>query len=414
MRFYSQASSPSQSSCYLIAVCSFLVAACCNVSSLSGDPPSSWDDAPTETLSKEQRQELVAERDRLWEEARGLLKQGKLPAAIDAAEAMLEIERRVLGNYDLEVAISLGWLAERYLAIEDFDSAREARQERVEILAEIHGKQDWRVADARWELAHVTVLANLSKDDREALAGTSSLQREMSAAHDRSDIPAAVELARKVLARRQMLLPDPHPDLSLSLNDLGYFLDLQGDFAEAKEYYEQSLAMDQRLYPTEEYPNGHPDLAISLSKLGSLLISQGDFAAAMDYYEQVLAMRKRLYSTEEYPDGHSDVALSLNNLGYLLESQGDLVAARDYTEQALAMYQRLYPTEAYPNGHGDLATSLNNLGSLLVSMGDLASARGYHEQALAMRRRLYPTEEYPNGYGDLALSLNNLGHLLDL
>ena len=185
-----------------------------------------------------------------------------------------------------------------------------------------------------------------------------------------------------------------------------------GDYAAARPYYEQALAISREVLGEK-----HPDTATSLNNLGYLLQAMGDYAAARPYYEQALAIRREVLGEE-----HPDTAQSLNNLGYLLQAMGDYAAARPYYEQALAIHRDVLGEE-HPDhcrqpeqpglsaaGHGRLrrgapllragagdkprrpgreaphtATSLNNLGSLLRAMGDLAAARPYFEQALAIR-----------------------------
>ena len=41
--------------------------------------------------------------------------------------------------------------------------------------------------------------------------------------------------------------------------------------------------MFQALYPKERYPQGHPDLAVSLDDLGGLLQAQGAYGEALGY-----------------------------------------------------------------------------------------------------------------------------------
>ena len=66
--------------------------------------------------------------------------------------------------------------------------------------------------------------------------------------------------------------------------------------------------------------------------LGYHLQMIGDYAGARPYFERVLG-----------PD-HPDTARSLNNLDFLAYYEGDLAAARSYLARALAIYeQRLGP-----------------------------------------------------------------------
>ena len=105
---------------------------------------------------------------------------------------------------------------------------------------------------------------------------------------------------------------------------------IQGAYGEARGYYERALAMYQALYPKERYPQGHPDLALSLNNLGGVLKAQGAYGEARGYLERALAMYQALYPKERYPQGHPDLAGSLNNLGLLLQAQGAYGEARGY------------------------------------------------------------------------------------
>ena len=91
--------------------------------------------------------------------------------------------------------------------------------------------------------------------------------------------------------------------------------------------------MRQSLYPKDRYPQGHPDLAQSLNALGFLLQAQGSYGEARGYFERALAMDQSLYPKDRYPQGHPDLATSLNNLGFLLQAQGSYGEARGYYER---------------------------------------------------------------------------------
>src|SRR5262245_24172842 len=43
------------------------------------------------------------------------------------------------------------------------------------------------------------------------------------------------------------------------------------------------LAIDERLYPEKDYPQGHPDLALSLNNLGFVFDAMGEPAKALPY-----------------------------------------------------------------------------------------------------------------------------------
>ena len=49
--------------------------------------------------------------------------------------------------------------------------------------------------------------------------------------------------------------------------------------------------MYRRLYPSEKCPDGHPELAVSLNNLGVLLDARGEYSKAELYYREALDVR---------------------------------------------------------------------------------------------------------------------------
>src|SRR5262245_31347974 len=78
----------------------------------------------------------------------------------------------------------------------------------------------------------------------------------------------------------------------------------QGKYVEAIAKGEQAVTTFQQLYPAAKFPDGHPDLAVSLNNLGAFLQTAGNDARAQTYQEQALAMQLRLYPADKFPDGH--------------------------------------------------------------------------------------------------------------
>src|SRR6185312_9397326 len=74
----------------------------------------------------------------------------------------------------------------------------------------------------------------------------------------------------------------------------------------------------------------HPAAALSLNQLAFLLQAQGDFAGAQPLCERALAIREKALGPE-----HPATARSLNNLASLLKARGDLAGARRLHERAL-------------------------------------------------------------------------------
>jgi tetratricopeptide (TPR) repeat protein len=206
------------------------------------------------------------------------------------------------------------------------------------------------------------------------------------------DLAGARPYYERALAIREQVLGEKHPDTAESLYNLGLLLQAQGDLAGARLYLEQALAMRRAVLGPL-----HPYTLQSMGSMGYLLRAQGDLAGVRGYYEQMLAI-----SREVLREHRSDAMVSINYLGTLLFLIGDLAAARPYYEQALAISREVL-------GERHLATAkvMIGLGKLLQAQGDLAAARPYLEQALAISREVLG-ERHPT----TAKIMGNLSTLL--
>lgn len=168
----------------------------------------------------------------------------------------------------------------------------------------------------------------------------------------------------------------------LALGNLGVVARYQGDYAEAKTYHEQALAIAQQLGNSQEEAN-------QLGNLGVLAGSQGDYATAKTDLEQALAIVRQL-------NDRQGEAASLTNLGLVAFHQGDNAAAKVYFGQALAIVRQL-------SNPGDEAMVLANLGLVALRQGDYKTAKAYHEQALAIAWQLDNPRSQATALGNLGL-----------
>ena len=82
--------------------------------------------------------------------------------------------------------------------------------------------------------------------------------------------------------------------------------------------YESCLKMQYAIYGEE---CAHPDIAISLNNLGGVYGDLGKHEEAMKMYERSIEMKKAIYG-EECAD--SNIATSLNSLGRMVRDRGKL------------------------------------------------------------------------------------------
>ncbi|CEJ58343.1 hypothetical protein PMG11_07002 [Penicillium brasilianum] len=143
--------------------------------------------------------------------------------------------------------------------------------------------------------------------------------------------------------------------VTLSSN-FGWFLNLQGAYAETESMHRWALATQEKVLGRE-----HPDTLTSVSNLGLALSKQGK-------YEEAEAMHRRALEGYEKVLGreHPDTLTSVNNLGLVFDRQGKYEEAEAMHRRALEAREKvLGPETRYTH----TVTSVNNHGSVLASQG---------------------------------------------
>lgn len=187
-------------------------------------------------------------------------------------------------------------------------------------------------------------------------------------------------------------IPMHNETAALLCNEIGFYLDVSGDYLGAKRYYECALTIREQVWGPH-----HGATAGSSNNLGLLYVTMGDYAQGRAYYEQALSIRLRLYGL-----WHRDTAQSYNNLGHLLLLWGHYDEALPHLEQALAIREKIYGL-----AHRDTVTTLKYLGKLYHAQNKLEKAYTYFAQALEIDRKILE----PN-HPDISSILNHLGLLL--
>lgn len=157
------------------------------------------------------------------------------------------------------------------------------------------------------------------------------------------------------------------PTRAKALLGAGVLAYSQGDYAEARRLYEESLALRRELGDKQ-------NIAASLNNLAVLAYEQGDYAEARTLHEESLALRRELGDKQS-------IAASLNNLGLVAHLQDDYKAARTFQEESLGLFREV------GDKHG-IAYSLFNLGNVSYAQGDNAEARPLLEESLGLRREM--------------------------
>lgn len=174
---------------------------------------------------------------------------------------------------------------------------------------------------------------------------------------------------------------------SKALRGLGGLLSELGELDQARQVYEQALALRREI--------GEPkDIAASLNDLGMVAQEQADHRQALSLFEESLALRHTLADS---PTTQRGIAAVLNNIGFSLHDQGDYERARAAFDECLAVFRAL-------GDQHSVAIVLNNLGEAARDQGDYARARNCHEESLALNQELGKKE-------GVAFSLTNIGEV---
>lgn len=203
-----------------------------------------------------------------------------------------------------------------------------------------------------------------------------------------------------------------HPEVAVSLNDLGNFYYKTGCGKEAEQCFLQSGEMCERLYGKE-----HPAVTECLNNLGMLFLEMRNQEKAEQclsksyeifislYNQECSGMATNLSSLEDiyqdFEEEPSRTAKYLNHLGEIYDEDGFF----DKAERCLLKSYKIR-TILYGEYNSDTAQSINNLGNYYIDIGNLDAAEHYFLLFYKVCRDLYGEE-----HSHTATALNNMGIL---
>lgn len=223
------------------------------------------------------------------------------------------------------------------------------------------------------------------------LAEAERLNQQVIQLYQQGNYATAVPLAQNVLAIRERILGNAHPDVAESLNNLALLYQDQGKYRAAEPLHQRALTIWEHALG----PN-HPLVATSLNNLALLHKAQGNYAAAEPLLKRSLAIREQVLGK-----AHPNVAQSLNNLALLYQDQGNYAAAEPLHQRSLALWE-----QAFGSNHPLVATSLSTLALLHMAQGNYTAAEPLLQRSLAIREQVLG-----KAHPDVGYSLNNLALL---
>jgi len=240
---------------------------------------------------------------------------GLLDDARPLLEQALRLQRVTPGVDELDLAETMGAMANVLVAAGDLRQARRLLEDRVTLRARILGSEHTAVAHAKNDLANVMMLMG---DNRPAL----ELYEQ------------SFDLLDRAVRAGVLAADDPH--LAPHVTNRGALLLQAGDYAQARELLVRGLEIRERAYGRI-----HPHIARGLWHLGRLSEATGDFPAAKVYYERALALREELHAGD-----HPAIAETLHSLAILALRRRQPAEAAALHDRAQAMFER---TQAQDN-----------------------------------------------------------------
>ena len=314
------------------------------------------------------RQERLKERDKFEKQAKDLHKGSA--EAIQAALAVLAIEREVLGETSDDAISTINWIADLHQEASEWADALKALSEVEAILSRKLGKDHWRELTHTgrstrfrlWLGSMTEGAANTLQADRLYTQGGRLMSQGSPRAHQS---PATRDGdSQGVAGRGTPGLRDVSEQPGIRVTST------RSGGRGAREFQARAGEAKGAVFPVASRPGDDPD------RPGDMVYTSRRLRAGDTLFRAGLATNESLYPREKFPQGHFRVAQSLTNLAYALRRQGPTEVVRRYLERATAMNEALYPEARFPKGHPDLATSLNDLGNLLGDQGDFVGAGG--------------------------------------
>lgn len=353
-------------------------------------------------LSPEQRSAVLA---RAIYAAREWLKDEAIKPPVDADRRLLAVvlplsrragstEAAWLANEVGEFARGLGRLSESKRLCEESYTIRKALlgEEHRDTLISMHN-----LASTMQEQGDLPAALEIQKrvlvvcrrlqggDHPDTLGAMHNLAWTM---YEQGDLPAAREMQVQVVALRSQVQGEEHPDTLGSINDLAVTMQAQLDHAGARALLEPALDISCRALGAE-----HRETLVMMSNLATTLQSLGRLSAARAMQEEVLAVCRSALGEE-----HPDTLSSMVNLGSIVQAQGDLAGARVMQDQSTVLCSRVLSDD-----HPTTLRSMTNLAATMFFQGGLPSARALQEKALDAQLRLLGEEHHAT-----QTSMNNL------
>ena len=190
----------------------------------------------------------------------------------------------------------------------------------------------------------------------------------------RGEYKQAGEHFEASLAIREKLLPHQNDaNKAKTINNIGVVYENEENLDAALKHYKSALDMYRITLPAN-----HPDIAEALLNIANVHETKQDYESALKTYDEAICIYKQTLDAD-----HQDIAIVIRNIGFAYNSQGAYDTALNKYEEALHMLR--VTLQPY---HPEIANTLNNIAAAYDNRGDFDLAIAKYDEALAIYRKM--------------------------
>ncbi len=386
--------------------------------------------------TRQTREELIAERERLWQEAKEFAAKQNWIEAVRSGEAFLALQRRHFADRPIDTCrmleLTCFWHSRQRAFPQALAAARALAQLRTQLLGELH----WQTVDARLLVTLNERLSKLTDKEWEQFLAADALHAQAAALQRAGKYPAALEKAEQALRLYRNLLGSEnaitltclsnalfcrlelgqyyeahplvqeliepqirvkgvlHPQTIDCLRMLARFNEATGNLAHAEDPLRKIL----EIYVATTGPS-HPDAIAARAEVGRIFSERGNFAEAEPILIAALRQQRDLFGGE-----HLATANTMKVLGAMYGKQGKFAEAEPLLVKSLEVFRELAGDK-----HLATASACNALGKMRLDAGQLRQA-----ESDLMDSRAVCLEALGDDHPVTAKVMNNLAELYEL
>ena len=261
--------------------------------------------------------------------------------AITLYERALTIYREQLGADSREAITTMSNLADKHIAIGNYEAARTLLKEALPKSEKLFGPDDAQVSACLTNLGIVFKYTD--------------------------DLARAESLFQRALQIRQKTLGADHPLTGQSVRNLATVYAALGDDVRAKAAFDQAVAIYEKALGPE-----HPETADVLIVVGTFYSNKKDFPKAEALLQRGLRACEKAYGPQ-----HSQTASALMSMAGLYKDMGEPAKALPLCERALPVTEKSFGSDSIP-----MAEALNDTAAVYKDLQKNEKAAALYTRAL--------------------------------